>query len=272
MKRKAIILWILSLIFTLGIAYYQRTTGPSYPVFKTISVNGHKIKCKLLRAYGGEGDAVLSFEITDTTVTGVLTYRRYKSYDEWSEKPLFRDGKKLFAYIPHQPPAGKVMYKVSFFSGNTRYELSEEPVIIRFRGDVPAWVLIPHIIFMFTAMLMSTRTGLEALFIRRRTFSYSLFTFICLFIGGGILGPVVQKYAFDAYWTGWPYGHDLTDNKTAVALLFWLLAVIILWRKKENRILPVVAAIILLVVYLVPHSVLGSEIDHTRQQKITKQP
>jgi hypothetical protein len=40
-----------------------------------------------------------------------------------------------------------------------------------------------------------------------------------------ILGPVVQYYAFGEFWTGVPFGWDLTDNKTLVAVIFWALAV-----------------------------------------------
>jgi hypothetical protein len=75
----------------------------------------------------------------------------------------------------------------------------------------------------------------------------------------------VQKYAFGAYWTGWPVGTDLTDNKTAVAFLLWVLAVYKLWKDREKRGWALVAAIVLLLIYLIPHSMMGSEIDHTIQ-------
>jgi hypothetical protein len=185
-----------------------------------------------------------------------------------NEFPLVREGNYLIAKIPHQPAAGKVSYDISFENKGTRYKIKDEPVIIRFRGGVPPWVLIPHIIFMFGAMLFSTRTSLEALTRGKNTFKFTIITVISLFIGGAFLGPMVQKYAFDAYWTGWPFGHDLTDNKTAVALLFWVIAMIVIWRKKENRFWPIFAGIMLLIVYLVPHSVLGSEIDYTKQTEV----
>ena len=43
--------------------------------------------------------------------------------------------------------------------------------------------------------------------------------FATLGLGGMILGPIVQKYAFGAYWTGIPFGHDLTDAKNLVDAL-----------------------------------------------------
>jgi len=137
-------------------------------------------------------------------------------------------------------------------------------VIIRFRGGVPAWVLVSHILVIFAGMLLSTRTGLEALRQGPRTWQLTIWTISCLTVGGLILGPIVQKYAFDAFWTGWPFGHDLTDNKLAVAMLFWVVA---LWRGRKSprgRGWAIAASLITLVVWLIPHSLLGSELDYTQ--------
>ena len=38
------------------------------------------------------------------------------------------------------------------------------------------------------------------------------------------LDLAVQKAAFGAYWTGFPFGYDLTDNKTVLMWLAWVLA------------------------------------------------
>ena len=40
---------------------------------------------------------------------------------------------------------------------------------------------------------------------------------LLLAVGGFILGPLVQNYAFGELWTGVPFGWDLTDNKTLIA-------------------------------------------------------
>ena len=116
---------------------------------------------------------------------------------------------------------------------------------------------------MFLAMLFSTRTGIEALIKGDRTLSYSRVTLIFLLFGGMILSPIVQKYAFGEFWTGWPFGKDLTDNKTLVAFVAWIIAVIRLRKNSEKRGWALAAAIILLAVYLIPHSMFGSELDYS---------
>jgi hypothetical protein len=81
-------------------------------------------------------------------------------------------------------------------------------------------------------------------------------------LGGIILGPIVQKYAFGAYWTGWPIGKDLTDNKTAVAFLFWVIATYKLFKDRDKSVMAIIAMIILLAIYLIPHSMFGSELNY----------
>lgn len=268
--RNTVLLWIFTILFTLGIAYFQRATGPSYPVKIKTVYGGEKFNFKLLRTSDSDSGEIVKIPVPVSSLTnklcGIVKYKRFKSNDSWTSDTMkWVDGKYLVSYLPHLPPAGKVMYEVYFSNDNKTEKITEEPVVLRYKGKVPAFILIPHIIFMFLAMLFSTRSGLEALFKGFRTYRFTFLTLVFLFIGGGILGPIVQKYAFDAYWTGWPFGHDLTDNKTLIALVFWFIAFFKLSKSRQNKWWPVIAAAVLLAVYLIPHSVLGSEIDYTQQ-------
>ena len=128
-------------------------------------------------------------------------------------------------------------------------------------------ILGPHIFFMFFSLLFGLRVGLEVFFRNVDTKYYIGIVLITLVIGGLILGPIVQKFAFGEYWTGWPFGHDLTDNKTLFTFIFWVIAWFVLRKKPENRVWPLIAVFSMLLVYLIPHSVLGSEIDHTKDTK-----
>jgi hypothetical protein len=76
-----------------------------------------------------------------------------------------------------------------------------------------------------------------------------------------ILGPFVQLYAFGDLWTGVPFGWDLTDNKTLIAFLFWILAVV-MNRRRDKPFYTVLAAVVLLLIYSIPHSMFGSQLDY----------
>lgn len=263
-KYSSALWWIFSFILMLVIAYYQTITGPTYPVRGKVSIGGELVKFKLKRSYSGEGDAPVKINVKDTGICAMFSYKRFKSFDKWTTVEMTRDNDTLKANIPHQPPAGKVEYYITLTKGSEKVSLSDDPVILRFRGDVPAYIMLPHIILMFLVMVLSTRAGIEALRRGNQTYLIANWTLLSLLIGGIILGPLVQQFAFGSYWTGWPVGKDLTDNKTAVALIFWIIAIIKLRKNNMHRGWVVAASIILLTVYLIPHSFLGSEIDHTK--------
>lgn len=265
-KGKNITLWIIAIVLTVGLVIYQRSTGPSYPVRGEVVIGDEVINYKLIRTFGGTEDALVIIKTENEDITGSITLKRFKSYDHWSTTKMIRRGNELIGVIPNQPMAGKVEYIITLHSIGKDYKLTEEPVIIRFKGAVPRAILIPHIFFMFVSLLFSLRVGLEIFFRGVDTKYYTGIVAVTLLFGGLIFGPIVQKYAFDAYWTGWPFGHDLTDNKTLFVFIFWVIAWFVLRKKPQNKLWPTIAVLAMLLVYAIPHSVLGSEIDHTKQE------
>ena len=260
-----ILLWIVAFLITAASAVYQRRTGPTYPVRGKVVLDETIVSYRLLRSHEVGQGAPIRLTVPDTTVTGYIRYRWFEMPGEELEMiPLKRQDDALIAQLPERPPAGKIMYFVYLEKGGEKYSLSaDEPVVIRYKGGVPTAVLIPHVILMFLAMLLSTRAGLEALDAEGKFRRYMAWTIVLFFISGFILGPIIQKFAFGAYWTGVPFGTDLTDNKTLIAMLGWVAAWIQTRRGQHGRGWVVFASVLMLVVYLVPHSLLGSELKYT---------
>ena len=71
----------------------------------------------------------------------------------------------------------------------------------------------------------------------------------------------MQYYAFGQWWTGVPFGWDLTDNKTLIVVLAWVFAAWRLRGGRRARGATLAAAIVTLVVFAIPHSSWGSQID-----------
>jgi len=266
--KRPLTLWVLAVVITLASVVYQRMTGPTHAVRGSTEVEGEKIKYRLLRSHDTTSDARMEIPVPTPEVTGEICWRRFKSRDAWTTENLAREGTNLIATIPKQPPAGKVIYEITLTEEDgKKHALTETPVIIRFKGPVPGLVLYPHVVLMFVAMLLATRTGLEALAKGERAFRMTVWTSCLLFVGGMIFGPLVQKYAFGEYWTGWPFGHDLTDTKTAIAMVFWLIALLRGRSLAKSRHWIIIAALVTLLVYLIPHSAYGSELDYTKMDQ-----
>lgn len=270
---KKILLWVSVVILTLFFAVYQKKTGPTYPVKGKIQINGQVVKYKLPRSHNSGEDCPISLEDKGLIDKAFLFYKRHNTDDPWTQVEFKRENKKLVAYLPTQPPAGKVDYYVKVLRGKTEFDImyKDKTIVLRYKGAVPSYILIPHIFFMFISLLFSIRAFFEAFKKEPKLLkTYVLLTFSCLFIGGAILGPIVQKFAFGAYWTGVPFGWDLTDNKTLIALIGWLIALIVSLKDQVKARKWVIGVfLIMAIVYLIPHSALGSSLDYSKGKVIT---
>ncbi|MDZ7371474.1 MAG: hypothetical protein ONB12_09910 [candidate division KSB1 bacterium] len=267
MKTKFLI-WTTAVVLTLFSAVFQRLTGPTYPLKGRFTWDGRVYTYKFPRTHAGAGGLIVAIPLLPQADTAQLVWKRYKTNDEWTRVEMQRQSDVMTAELPHQPPAGKLEYHIEIRRGDEILLLPvKENVVIRFRNDVPAWALIPHILLMFFAMLFSTAAGLSALTRLQPLSGKIKWTIILLFFGGFIFGPLVQKYAFGEWWTGFPLGTDLTDNKTLIAFLIWLVAGYLWRRNPQRRFVVVAAAVVTLIVFMIPHSLHGSELDYSKLEK-----
>ena len=272
MKRN-VVFWIVAVIITILSAYYQRITGPTYPLSGSEVFQGNEIFYKFSRSHSTASGCPVVLPLPDSTMKATLIYNNLtKSDQNRVEMKIFRDTivtkevsakmqRGYFAYgeLPPQSETEKLQYYVRVVKDNYEKEVPEKnKVVIRYKGDVPAPILILHIIFMFLAMLLSVRTVFEYWSKNPNIKKYVYWTLITLFIGGFPLGMLVQKFAFGEYWTGVPFGFDLTDNKTLIAFIGWVIALISVYKSKNHKWWVIGATILMLVVFLIPHSLLGS--------------
>ena len=251
--------WTLAVVVTLASAVYQRVTGPTYPVKGKATVGGVEVRYRLPRSADTGADAKLALTAA-APVEGRLEWQRFKAGDSWSSVALVREDDRLVGYLPQQPAAGKLAYRIVLTSGSeSKTVTGRAPAVLRYKDPVPLGLLIPHALVMFTGMLLATAAGLAAIDRKRDPRRLTFWTVAFLFLGGFVLGPLVQKFAFGVAWAGFPAGTDLTDNKTLIAFLFWVAAWIAGRKGKPVRPLVIMASLVTLVVFLIPHSLLGSQ-------------
>ncbi|HHQ49610.1 MAG TPA: hypothetical protein ENK19_12105 [Acidobacteria bacterium] len=267
------LVWTLALVVTLTLAVFQRMTGPTHPRRGIVQLRDETLRFRLPRSHGGAGDMAVSIDTRAIPgASAVLQWRLYPGDYPWNDVPMTRDGDRLVAQVPHQPPAGKVEYRIVLSSAGTRAEVPPDgPVVARFKGRVPLGVLIPHILCMFLSMLLATHAFVRVAVGGEPPRVTVLLGMLFLVAGGLFLGPVVQHHAFGAYWTGWPYGTDLTDNKTAIAFLAWLPATILALKRRKMGLAVAVGWIVMMGVFLIPHSLRGSQIDWQKEGAVAAQ-
>lgn len=273
---RSVLLWTITIIITVSAMVYQRATGPTKPKNLSVELDGQQYKFSLPRTCEIGTPLNVDLQIADKDVEAIIEYKLYKTTQEWTtevmptvithEKAFFGEGDEIEVrrtVLPEQAAAGKVEYRITLSKNGEQVVVNpDKTIVVRWKGFVPRYILIPHVLFMIMSLFFATRGGVEALFNGDNTRKFAKVTIIVLGMGGLVLGPIVQKYAFGDYWTGWPFGGDWTDNKTIVSWAFWVIAFIVLRKKPHNKVWPIIATLVLFTIYLIPHSMGGSELNN----------
>lgn len=256
--RPSVVLWIIAVLLTLFSASWQRRTGPTHPVSGRASVGGRDLSWTFERTHKGAGDQEVRIQ-APADVTARLEWRKHLGAPEFTSVPMQRQGEHLVAALPWQPPAGVLKYRVVAVAGGDSLKIpANENVTLRYTGEVPPYIMVPHILLMILAMLLSARAGLECFAREPRLKLFTHWAVGVLVVGGMIFGPLVLINAFGVWWTGWPVGGDITDNKTLVGLAGWLVALFAVHRMAKPRAWVAFAAILMFFVFMIPHSYRGT--------------
>jgi hypothetical protein len=145
--------------------------------------------------------------------------------------------------------------------------------LLKFKGEVSKVVLVLHIILMFGSFYFMIQSLFGAVSMLRGvegmagTVSMVRGTLACLFVGGWPLGFILNYQAFGTIWEGFPFGYDITDNKTQVIFLFWLVTALLVrgslfgGNRERDRlgergfaVAVIVSFAVSMLLFLVPHS------------------
>jgi hypothetical protein len=274
---RSILFWVLAVLGTLACLTYQDKTGPTYPLEGHLETSKGPVTFKFLRSETiGNELKIMLLDPVPEGVSGYVKYRRFKSHDDWSVAEMesgafeFRrrwevesvDG--LGALLPSlEERAGKYEFFVFIDDqdGEPVSVTGDQPIYARYKAPVPGWALMVHVFIIFLSMAFAVRTVLEALV--NGKYKWMIWaTIISFVLGGFVFGPIVQYYAFGVYWSGIPFGHDWTDNKVVVELIFWLIAAYLNRGTRRHRWSVYLAGVATLAVYFIPHSIFGSEYNY----------
>jgi hypothetical protein len=254
---KKSISWFLAILITLSVAIFQFMMGMTYPLVTEVNTGKQRIQCELKRTYSGKTDCPVILPIGDIMVSGHILYRIYPSGNTISRIDFKREGDKLIARLPEQPLAGKLEYRVFLEREGTKIDVNDgKPVIVRFLGKVPVYILVLQSIFILLSLLLSTYAGILAGF-GIKTYRWMVYLIVASLLGVVFfLQPLVHKYSLNQSWTCVPNSWELSDNKLLFALIIWLLTAYYNLRK-TRRGLVIVSSIISILLFSIPHGFPG---------------
>ncbi len=258
----SVALWIAALLIVLAVAAWQWQADTTHPKQGDVVVSGQTVTYRFLRS-GTSGEPLRVTITAPEELIGNLRWRPYPGEEAFESLSMLRDGEQLVGFLPSQPPGGRLEYSLALAgpSGLTRVP-ADGAVVLQFQGSVPSFVLVPHVSILLLSILVGVRAGLGAAWALPDAARLSMLTLAGMTVGGMILGPIVHKLAFGAFWTGWPFGSDWGANGTVVMWLVWVVAVLAARAAHDvtdrfARTTVVGAALVTIVVSLAPRGAPG---------------
>jgi len=271
-------------IFTLLILAFSRMTTAVRSLHEIVNQQGILIDHHTVPKQVGDEIPLISARVQGASeVRLVYKIGKRGEYQSITMKPKPGGADVLEATIPLHPKGMQAWYYLEAVnrrgSEEERITLPEmnsgqiKPVRLKFEGKVPAYIVIPHIFAIFAAIFFAALTLFTAVDLKRgrgtlgESVKYCGITVALLFIGFIPFGWAMNYFAFGVLWEAIPFGRDVTDNKSQIMFLFWLVTLIMvkgtLWGKGEDKnlvsargysTLVIISFVATMIILGVPHS------------------
>jgi hypothetical protein len=177
------------------------------------------------------------------------------------------------AHLPPRAIGKKWFYQIDVYQDNVKLASipSDREQFVKFKGIVAPYIIGPHILFMFATIffgLMAVFTSIDLARGKgdlRKSVFFLLLTLLSAVLGGLVFGIEVTRQTFGEGWGGWPIGHDWTDTKTEILILFWLVTFFLSAKglfgpkmvisKKAYAALAIISFVVTFITFLIPHSI-----------------
>ncbi len=274
-----------AVIFTLLMLVFTRKTTAVRSVHKMVEQGGILIEHHTVPKQVGEEIPLISARVEGSSEVRLVykigmegEYQSIPMLTKSSEQNVFE------ASIPLHPKGVKAWYYLEAVSpaaeGGVTVTLPEaqsgqvDPIRLKFEGEVPPYVIIAHILCIFGAIFFAVLALFSAIDVSRsketlrQSVKYPVWTLVLLFLGFVPFGIAMNYFAFGVLWEAFPFGWDVTDNKSQIMMLFWLLTLLLtrgsLFGKGTERnlisdrgysALVIVSFVATMIILAVPHSV-----------------
>jgi hypothetical protein len=275
---------VIAVVFTLLMLVFARSTTAVRSVHKTINQQGILIDHHTVPKQVGDEIPVISARVEGASeVKLVYKIGADGQYQTAAMTPDPEETNVYQASIPLNPKGVKAWYYLEAVapreSGEVIVTLPEknqgqiEPIKLKFEGEVPAYIVISHVLCIFGAIFCSVLALFSVVDLGkgkrtlRQSLKFPIWTLALLFLGFVPFGIAMNYFAFGVTWEAFPFGWDVTDNKSQIMMAFWLVTLILvkgtLSGKGESKnlvsdraysALVVISFVATMIILAIPHS------------------
>lgn len=273
MPRKIIVALLITVVL-LAVARRLSKNNPEYLVAADGDVT---VSHTTVFEHVGGGRPVIEIGVSgDDSVKAYLIYSQ-PSGQEVARVEMAGDGAGSYSgFLPDSGKGERLLYSFEVVTQAGRpiaLPGDGSSVLLKYKGEVSTLVLVLHVIFMFGSFFFMVLAGLYAIDLlrglggKRSTAIMVRWLMIFIFIGGWPLGFILNRQRFGPVWEGFPFGWDVTDNKTQIMLVIWIVTILLARGSffgigKEKDLVGeagfaravILSLVLSLAIFLIPHS------------------
>jgi hypothetical protein len=277
-KGKSAIRIVIALVLTIVLLGISRRLSTRRPRDLAVEGSGFRVEHRTVTEQVGPGSPMLSLELMGERKLEPAVLYRVGREEKLHAVPMATEEMGVwFSVLPEYEKGTKIFYTIALHDGGEAVaripEESGSFLFIKYKGKVSSIVLILHIIFMFASFYFMIQSFWSAVGIlagrssKMEAVAHARWVLICSFIGGWPLGFILNYQAFGVLWEGFPFGYDITDNKTQIMFVFWLVSLLLVrgsflgkgedrdWLGARGFALALILSFIVgLSLFIVPHS------------------
>ena len=269
---------VIGFVLTIALLGASRRLSTRHPEDLAVEGRGFRAEHRSVTEQVGPGRPDLSIYVEgERALEPVVRYRLKSEEDYHNVQMTIEGGGTWRAVLPEYEKGTKIYYAIELREEDERIARipaeSGSSLFIKYKGKVSPVVLTLHIIFMFAAFYFMVQGFWSALGIlsgrdwKSEAVGYGRWVLLSSFVGGWPLGFILNYQAFGVIWEGFPFGYDITDNKTQIMFVFWLVSLLLvrgslLGLGEERDVLGargfavalIVSFLVSLALFIVPHS------------------
>ncbi len=269
---------VLGILVTLALLAAARRLSTNRPREKRVDDSGTSILHRTVFEQVGPGEPAVQLLIAPSGDAEPILLTASSPRGDIGETPMAPIGNGLWeGRLPSREKGERLYYALRVdIPGRDSVRLPRESdsfFLVKYKGDVSGLFLVLHVVFMFGAFFFMVQSFWGALRIlsgsdgKPGTVRLVQWVILTTFVGGWPIGFILNHQRFGTLWEGFPFGYDITDNKTQIIFLFWIVTVLLvrgsfLGRGESCDALGargfawavVVSFIVSLTLYMIPHS------------------
>jgi hypothetical protein len=275
---------LIAFIFTLVLLGFARRVTMVRSVHKTVEKSGVIIDHNTVPKKESQGDAQILVKVMGANDVKLFYKIEKGEFQSVDMTPKEGESDVFVASIPHHKKGTKAWYYIEAqkqiddkkltVSLPDRKSTNFDPILLKFEGAVPPFIIFSHVFSNFAAIFFSVLAVWKAIDLEKgkstlkKSVVFSLLTFVFLFLGFFVIGCALNYFAFGSLWEAFPFGSDVTDSKSQIVLLLWLVTLLLvkgtilgknpsknLVSEKTYSTMVIISFVVTVVMYLIPHSI-----------------